>query len=291
MLKMIGGKVFRSFIRPLLFSPHLPESWFLGIFNWILRWRRISDRLSLVKSSDLQPRYKIADKDSDRVKYFCFRQQGYASFSQGISSRGDNIGRTYLLQNINFCKNDIVIDCGANTGDLRIFFENRDLNISYIGLEPGLAEFRALTQNYGQSKSCSLHNCALGASNGEAQFFYKPEFGDSSLIENADFDAVHTVTVKTLDTFLEERGLANKRIKLLKLEAEGAEPEVCIGASNSIRNIDFVAADLGFERGVNAESSAPQVINFLGSHGFEVIGITPNRLCVLFTNSTESGLT
>ena len=46
-----------------------------------------------------------------------------------------------------------------------------------------------------------------------------------------------------------------EKIKLLKLQAEGAEPEVSKGSLNSLKNIKFITADLGPERGLNQEST------------------------------------
>ena len=39
-------------------------------------------------------------------------------------------------------------------------------------------------------------------------------------------------------------GFQNRKIKLLKLEAEGAEPEVIIGSLKVLKYIDYIAADL-----------------------------------------------
>jgi hypothetical protein len=53
------------------------------------------------------------------------------------------------------------------------------------------------------------------------------------------------------------------------------------------KNIDYIAADLGFERGVLEENTFPAFINILLNNGFEVVSaIAPSgRNTILFKNS------
>ena len=90
--------------------------------------------------------------------------------------------------------------------------------------------------------------------------------------------------VKTilLDDFVSQNHIAS--IKLLKLEAEGAEPEILMGAKQSLSRIQYIAADLGFERGVRQTSTLPEVANFLISNNFEIVDIAQGRIACLFKN-------
>ena len=74
-------------------------------------------------------------------------------------------------------------------------------------------------------------------------------------------------------------------IKLLKLEAEGGEPEVLLGSSTILNHIEFISADLGFERGLNSESTLPAVSNFLLPMGFRFVDLSKNRLVSLFSSN------
>lgn len=62
-----------------------------------------------------------------------------------------------------------------------------------------------------------------------------------------------------------------KFITLLKLEAEGSEPEILMGAEEYISIIKYIAVDGGPERGVYKEETLSKVINFLLSHNFELL--------------------
>ena len=73
-------------------------------------------------------------------------------------------------------------------------------------------------------------------------------------------------------------------MKLLKLEAEGAEPEVIKGALNLLKNIEYIAADLGPERGLKQESTLKEVVNILLENNFKIVDFKYPRICLLFRN-------
>lgn len=80
----------------------------------------------------------------------------------------------------------------------------------------------------------------------------------------------------------------SRKIKLLKLEAEGGVLEVLHGARGILRNIAYIAADLGFERGPNEENTIPAVVNFLLASKFDLIkAIAPSRRETFLFRNTE----
>lgn len=79
--------------------------------------------------------------------------------------------------------------------------------------------------------------------------------------------------------------MSDRRIRFLKVEAEGAELEVLEGAGDMLRSIDWIAADLGFERGLEQRATAPEVIPFLLDNGFRLHKLTqPQAVRYLFAN-------
>ena len=66
-------------------------------------------------------------------------------------------------------------------------------------------------------------------------------------------------------------------IKLLKIDAEGAELEVIKGSRGLMESVEFIAIDLGFEKGVKQESTAPPVFEFLNGYNFKLIAIAKNE--------------
>ena len=115
------------------------------------------------------------------------------------------------------------------------------------------------------------------------RFAYAPKSGDSSLGEIGNEILSYDVKVDTLESLINEWNLGESGIKLLKMDAEGYELEALEGAGKNLKVIDFIAVDLGFERGLEQRSTAPEVIHFLLSNGFviENIGL-PDSLRFLF---------
>ena len=65
----------------------------------------------------------------------------------------------------------------------------------------------------------------------------------------------------TLNKFFKKSKLG--KIKLLKLEAEGYEPEILLGANKILDKIEYIAIDGGYERGKNSEETLSSQLNFL----------------------------
>ena len=76
----------------------------------------------------------------------------------------------------------------------------------------------------------------------------------------------------------------NKQIKFLKLEAEGAEPEILLGAKQILHKINYIAVDVGAERGLKYETTLVETVNYLKNNNFELIKLGTPRLMCLFKN-------
>ena len=78
--------------------------------------------------------------------------------------------------------------------------------------------------------------------------------------------------------------LAIKKIKLLKLEAEGFEPEIIEGASNVIPICEYIAIDGGYERGKKQEQTFTVITNQLIQNNFDIVDINFSWQRALFKN-------
>lgn len=184
---------------------------------------------------------------------------------------------TYCLDKINFYEDDIVIDCGANVGELNYSFYLKGIKINYIAFEPDSESFNCLTKNKitGNEKNFKF---ALSNSNGEQKFFLDSYGGNSSIVFFGS-EKYEVVSTKTLDSL----NLCDK-VKLFKLEAEGFEPEVIEGSLKTLRNIEYVSVDFGSERGVNSENTVIAVNNLLIENDFQLIDFSNHRMVGLYKN-------
>lgn len=282
MLKKIISYSFRFFLNESI--KNKKDFLFLSLVN--IRFLFLHKELKIIRTRiENQKVYKISDSKLKITKYFMIKNQGYMSYHNGFRKRGINMGETrYLLKHIKFEANDIVFDIGANLGDLTLYFDFLNTSIKYYGFEPGKYEFLCLKKNILNKKQHKIFNYALGNTDGDTTFYYKPFNGDSSIVNINDYDEKYDVKIKKLDSFFEEQKLEKTKIKLIKLEAEGFEPEIIEGLKNHLKNVEYISADLGFERGIEQDTTAPKIINYLLKNHFQLIDCGKNNHTFLFMN-------
>lgn len=198
------------------------------------------------------------------------------TYKAGLDNRALEIGNTYLLNHVPLKDGDYIVDCGANVGDLYLYFKAMNLIIDYIGFEPSPMEFECLRINI--PREHNVYNLGLWNSTGILTFFRMPDSTDNSFIPSGDIkDSMNIQTVR-IDNFV------NRRIKLFKVEAEGGEPEVLYGAENILKNIEYISVDAGPERGINKEMTLVPVMNYMITNNFELVAISLSRVVLLFKN-------
>ena len=226
-----------------------------------------------IKVKYLNNNYFIID---DNKKYKFFPVERISIYHKGLAGRAKQLREDYLLKNIKFEDNDIVIDVGANNGDFYLCFEK---NIKYYGYEPSPIVFSNLKYNV---RNQNLYN--LGFSNLESNsidFYLKDEEGDSSILPIDNYTKKISIDTTTLDNEIDK---IQKRIKLVKLEAEGYEPEILQGLKKHLRSVDYITIDCGFERGIKQESTIAECSNYLLNNSFKMIDFGTPRIVTLFKN-------
>ena len=184
---------------------------------------------------------------------------------------------TYCLDSIAFKNGDTVIDCGANVGELNYSFYFRDLNINYIGIEPDERTFLSLQSNKLRDTDI-FYNFALSNKNGISKL-YLDNIGGNSSLEYFGEKSFIEVETKRIDSLL-----SLQKVKLLKVEAEGHEPEILSGAYGVLKITEFVAVDFGFERGVEQSSTIKSVNEVLVDNNFQLLEISKYRHVGLYKN-------
>lgn len=126
----------------------------------------------------------------------------------------------------------------------------------------------------------------LSNRNGNGEFYLASQTGDSSFIKPKTGAECINVSVCTLDRLTQEVGF--DRCKLLKLEAEGFEPEILEGAEKFLMICDYIAVDGGPERGEAHLITLPAIANILIKSGFELIDINGPSYRALFARVNNS---
>jgi len=182
----------------------------------------------------------------------------------------------YFLDEIDFTEGDLIVDCGANIGELYFSLLEKK-GFEYIAFEPDTNNFKCLTNNLSNFNNVKLYEIGLSSKSGEEKFYLSRDGADSSLSYYGDEDYL-IIKTNPLDFY------KISKIKLLKIEAEGFEPEILIGAKNTIKNTEFITVDVSSERGQNSESTLSDVTSYLIHNNFELLGFNPKHYSVFFKN-------
>ena len=200
-------------------------------------------------------------------------------YTLGIQKRFKDLFESYCLAHIDFRVGDVIIDCGANSGDLYMSLSPRAGAYNYHCIEPNPADFSCLQYNCCEAH---LHQVALSNCEGKLPFYVMTDTADSSMIDQGKDVRSILVDAVRLDKFAAELGLGH--VKLLKVEAEGYEPEVLMGCEGMLSKCKYIAVDGGHERGPNLDQTLTFAANFLARKGFEMVDINFVWSRALFVN-------
>lgn len=225
-----------------------------------------ASRMFLVGSAD----QRVAIARRSRLKYYF----------KGIAKREHQLVREYFLDDVEFSRGDVVIDVGANVGEVSRLLARRH-SVIPLSFEPSLPEFRALEINTA-GLGGRAWNEVLWSTDEVVEFHDANDSGDSSVFAPPNAKGSELRLATTLDRALAGSGFEAGTIKLLKLEAEGAEPEILEGASQTLERVEHLVADVGPERGIDRESTLIPVYELLRSRGFTAKKVAFKRPVMLF---------
>jgi len=253
---------------------NIPSSLFCSLTNCRNLIRGKKHRIHTTENKHL---YSVTDHDNEQI-IIC-RRNRHNLYKRGISSRLDKLVKEYLFDMVDCEAGDVFIDCGANIGELGFWAKKNELR--YFPVEPENLEVECCNRNiFGgdpEFKSSALwnENCLL-------ELYSKPNEGDSSLVKMNNYSTIKKIEAVTLVTFIEKNDI--QRIQILKIEAEGAEPEILEGAVPVLDRVTYISVDCGPERGISKESTFNEVNRILSGNGFEIVHAEMNRLVFLYKN-------
>lgn len=276
MIKRIQNKLnqgFKKYLYAAEDAEFTKRYYFLkGVLGWSpnIEW---DSSLQVFLVSDSY--FSIHIPRKSRLKYY----------QRGVFSRLKKLINEYQISDLVLSPGDIILDIGSNIGELSLALA-RSNNLRVLAVEPEEAEVRALRENLKETKS-EIYATAVWSEVGRRDFFPCNDSGDSSLIQQDTTVAPISVEVTTIDELLRVSQLINptEQIKLVKLEAEGAEPEVLRGMEKNLYRVEFVSVDVGAERGLSKENTLIGVLDVMTANGFEPIKFGLPRAVLLFRNT------
>lgn len=162
------------------------------------------------------------------------------------------LGLHVLRDNIKLSKEDLVIDCGAHTGEIIKMVAPSECQI--IAFEPYPPAFEILQKKFSNYPNVQLIKKAVWTQDSVQPLFIKEVRNrisdgcslrmDKSVVSKDKYIEVETVD---LSTFIKN---LNRKITVLKLDIEGSEYEVLSDLINTevIHECDWVLAELHVKR-------------------------------------------
>ena len=227
------------------------------------------------------------------IKKFLFNN-GYELFRRYYYDfdGNDSIKKVLKLAGINF-DNLVIFDIGANVGQSVDRFRTFSKTAKIHSFEPNPVVFEKLKKKQTNDKNLECYNVGIGSEIGNLKFNIQPDSGASSfykmnidgdafklsntleakknhnlttLKQNINFNTEIDVTVKTLDSIFKDN--IPDRVDLIKIDTQGYEEEVLLGASNILKKTLIVEAEVIFSDAYNKSASLKGIESILEKHGF-----------------------
>jgi len=203
----------------------------------------------------------------------------------GAGSSVADSGECSVLERLKHSGQEAVIfDVGANKGQfLRMAAEAMGtVPRQFHCFEPSAVAWNCLRENARGMPGVTLSNIGLGRETGTRILYADhPGSGLASLTKRrldhfgVRFRTEETVTVDTVDNYCRSRGIG--QIDLLKLDVEGHEMDVLLGAAEMFRGkaIRFVTFEFG-GCNIDTRSFVQDFFYFFGEQSMRIARITPS---------------
>ncbi|MHA1189758.1 MAG: FkbM family methyltransferase [Alphaproteobacteria bacterium] len=250
----------------------LPADWRFRLARFDLAWHsRRRGHGRPISFREIEGRYEI-DDGLALIRFPDFsRVSGYR---RGIASSLEQAAARYGgMEQLRLPDNATVVDVGANIGEFSLWCLDRGASV--VALEPDADAFACLMINLGSTRSARGLSHAAWNVRETTYFFRSDDRARGSLIERPGIAQDDVIAEAwPLDEIPEIATLP--AIDLLKIDGEGAEPEILAGATRTLRSTRRVAIDVGEDHG--RIHLRHRVTAILEARGFQVISGTPDGI-------------
>lgn len=236
------------------------------------------DSLTIAKDSK-----KSEESNKDRVKSQKIRNKQ----QEKEANRNEN-GENEIIEAL-IETGDVVFDVGANIGIWTQYVLDRGREVKIHLFEPVPQIYQRLLQNLAESigrGEIIANHSALSNREGIEEINFYEEFGEwSTFYRRIEVEKQYgmrepkkcPVLVTTLDRYCDRLNISI--IKLLKIDTEGSELDVLLGAKELLSKgkIDYLQFEYGGTY-LDAGISLKQVFEYLEGFGYTIFKIMPNRL-------------
>lgn len=194
----------------------------------------------------------------------------WRTYRNGVDARLLSVARRYGLDKLAPHGDDEwVIDVGGYMGECSLYLLRKGFNVLVIEPDPNAA--RCLKENltrFAPEGRTWLHDPRVALNEQkEVTFYSEPSNADGSVFQSSNQKSKPiTLQAEKLDDIVADR-IGDKKVRAMKMDAEGAEPEVLMGATKVVASCDRIGIDAGPER--MGESTSAECRRVLVAAGFK----------------------
>ncbi len=203
------------------------------------------------------------------VNFFGFNITRY---NKSIENNKFNWLKKYNLSNI--------IDIGANIGSFTLFIHKIFPDAKIYAFEPLKDCYEILKLKEENIKTLKTYNIALGDKKGSSSIKRSSFLPSSSILEMGETHknafphtkamTIEKIEIDTLDNILNSENLENGI--LVKIDVQGFEKKVLLGAQKTLLNIKLIIVELSFEELYIGSARFDEIYNMLKNLGFDYSG-------------------
>ncbi|MCB0515603.1 MAG: FkbM family methyltransferase [Chitinophagales bacterium] len=175
-----------------------------------------------------------------------------------------------------------IIDVGASIGQYALLCRRLGFKGKIISFEPLSASFAELQKNKASDTLWLIHNFALGDEATKTTINVAQNAFSSSLLEmlpahvhsapESQYVSQETITIKTLDSIFGTIYEPNDKI-FLKIDTQGYERNVLIGAAKSLENIVGLQLEMSLMPLYADEMLFDEMLHFVQTLGFKLFSL------------------
>jgi len=196
-------------------------------------------------------------------------------FIKGFKHAGKRMWNRYKIDELLLgIEPRTIIDIGANIGEFSYYANSKYLGrVKIFAFDPDPITKQCFENNL-DAINTTFNLVALSNKIGEEDFYLKTDSADSSLHKPNGAPIKIKTKIVTLDSFF--NNLEIQQPILLKMDAEGHEPEVLLGGIATLKHINWISIDAGLER--YGKSTSIEVARILIEQGFREVNVSDTHL-------------
>jgi FkbM family methyltransferase len=189
-----------------------------------------------------------------------------------------------VLDHLNMNAIQTVLDVGANAGQYSQGLRKAGYKGRIISFEPASLPYQDLVKRASHDKNWQTFSYALGEADGYSSIHISRHSPSSSILPmtslhldaspGSEYLGEERIEVKTLDSIYNSLGIAGENV-FLKVDTQGYEKKVLMGASESLSSIKGIQLELSAHELYEGEEIYFSICRFAEERNFRLVRIIP----------------